>query len=413
LQAQSAILPILDVWMARILTICIFLPERWQVYAAVGCSIFFFLRSLMLWQAPEWSDLGKAFLLGSIYILYLTAPIFSPASAINEITVHIEHKISLILLPLTFAVIDTRHRSLIIEQLPLFAYGAILTATYGSLYFIYVASHEAYSAHNAHVFYRQVIEGSTGIHPTYLSMYLVLSVSILLTQNSTVTTRKWTNKACILLSILHLTCLFAKTPYLALLLIFAIYCWTYRQNLYRYKWSILAIFVAGISISLSIPIFRQRLQELSTLFDKENNNLVANSINMRKLIWNTDLKMMQHYWINGTGPGQTMQKLQYRYMFFATSQQNNVGTYDPHNQYMYEWLSFGIIGITLILAVFAYQFAHALKHKKTIYFYFLITLCLTCGTESLLQRQQGVIFYALFSSIFFFSNNYTSKKSIA
>jgi hypothetical protein len=104
--------------------------------------------------------------------------------------------------------------------------------------------------------------------------------------------------------------------------------------------------------------------------------------------------------------------LKEKYFFYSLSHNFNIGYFDPHSQYFWEWLCFGILGVGLLVAILLVHFAKAIRSKDHLYLYLMILLSITFATESFLSRQQGVVFYALFTSLFFFANSRPSKRQL-
>lgn len=118
-----------------------------------------------------------------------------------------------------------------------------------------------------------------------------------------------------------------------------------------------------------------------------------------------DTSLIKANWLTGVGPGGVIHMLHERYFFFSLANHFNVGYYDPHNEYFYVWLCFGIVGIVLFLVILAIQFARSIVRKDHLYTYLLIILAVTFCTETVLSRQMGVLFYSVFTSFFFFLNS--------
>ncbi len=178
-----------------------------------------------------------------------------------------------------------------------------------------------------------------------------------------------------------------------------------RHVLYKLKWPFAALVAIVTGAYFFIPFFRQRAAEMLGLFRADTNaNITQNSVNVRKLIFNTDASMLKHYWLTGTGPGRLLEALNQRYFFHSLYRGYWVGYFDPHNQFFYDWLSFGIAGILLLIIVLLVQYRNAILSRNHVYLYLLITLTVTFFTESLLARQQGLLFYSIFTSLFFFSS---------
>jgi hypothetical protein len=64
----------------------------------------------------------------------------------------------------------------------------------------------------------------------------------------------------------------------------------------------------------------------------------------------------------------------------------------------------------MLVLVLVVHFRKAIVSADKIYLYLLITIAITFFTESLLARQQGVLFYSIFTSLFFFAAMGRPKK---
>ncbi len=84
--------------------------------------------------------------------------------------------------------------------------------------------------------------------------------------------------------------------------------------------------------------------------------------------------------------------------------------YNPHNQYLTELLKSGIIGFIVFLCVILQQFKSALKNKNTIQLFFIISLALFFLTESVLERQMGIVVFMFFTTLFLFMKENKALK---
>ena len=122
----------------------------------------------------------------------------------------------------------------------------------------------------------------------------------------------------------------------------------------------------------------------------------------RQMIWKTETDLLKQHWLTGVGPGRILHTLNERYFFYSVYHNLPVGYFDPHDQYISDWLSFGIVGILLLMATLIVHFVKALKAKNNLYLYLLVIFAVTFFTETALSRQKGIIFFAVFTSLFFF-----------
>lgn len=400
----------LDIYIARLLMVSIFLPERVQIFTAIAISAWFLFRSLFLRLWPIPSHLLSALIPGSIYVAYVIAAFFTPPAFRADALVFCERKAALLALPLGTALIAPRFRTLLRQQLPWFAFATLAMILFANAAFMVALLQHALPSPLSHVQYRQFIEDLTHVHPTYFGMYLCFTIAILLT-TPIIPGGIWAKRLGIYIALVALLAIFPKSPIIALIVIAAHYAVAARISLRQVGKASLVV-VALIALAyVFIPFFRQRASEMTGLLHRNNaQNITANSVNMRKLIWQTDQQLVQHYWLTGTGPGRILQRLHERYFFHSIYRGYFVGYFDPHNQYFFEWICFGIAGLLLLAAILAIQFRQAIRHADTIYLYLLIIFAVTFFTESLLERQQGVVFYAIFTAIFFLSATAPASK---
>ncbi|HCW06623.1 MAG TPA: hypothetical protein DGG95_04570, partial [Cytophagales bacterium] len=86
--------------------------------------------------------------------------------------------------------------------------------------------------------------------------------------------------------------------------------------------------------------------------------------------------------------------------FYSRFNQSTVGlTHNSHNQYLQTWMESGIVGlIAFLFCLFGFLL---LKIKvPPSYLAFIIIFSLMCLTESIGERQKGVVFFTLFQSLF-------------
>lgn len=395
-----------DIVVARLLVVCVFLPQQIQVVATIGSCIYFVARTIAAKVLPTKNSYLAALSLGSLYLLYFIAAIISPAEHRATAFGFCERMASFLLLPLVFAIVAPNFRQLIAGQLRYFVYGCLILCALGNAHYLYQhfisgGGKEAVS----HVRYRMTFEPFTGIHPTYMSLYLGFAICITAIIWNPVTKRDRILKSVFLYTLLlFLLALFSKSPIIALGIIAIHFLYTQRSKLYDLKWIFVTFGAFIIAAYAFIPFFRQRLGEALQFSGIGAKGTSAdNSFYDRQMIFNTDMDILRRYWLGGVGPGALQQRLNERFFFHSIRWERAVGYFDPHNQYLSIWLSLGVVGIVVFIGIMVMQFVRAIRTGNRLYLYLLIILGVTFFTETLLQRQQGVIFYSLFTSLFFFS----------
>ncbi|MFH6997903.1 hypothetical protein ACHRVZ_08215 [Flavobacterium sp. FlaQc-57] len=78
--------------------------------------------------------------------------------------------------------------------------------------------------------------------------------------------------------------------------------------------------------------------------------------------------------------------------------------YNTHNQYLWFFVSYGLIGLTLFLGIFGVQFWNFIKNKKGYSFFFILIFSFQSLFENLLSRQLGIYLFLWFCYFFIIRN---------
>ena len=139
-------------------------------------------------------------------------------------------------------------------------------------------------------------------------------------------------------------------------------------------------------------------------FDFSNKPLLFESVNFRYLTWESSWIALKqdNNWITGVGTGDTQKILNEIYQTKLNEHERNhiAMGYNSHNQYFTTWLNFGLV----FFLIMVYQFFYSLQsyyHKNLrIGIYFILIVMGSCLTESMFERQQGIVFYTFFQLLF-------------
>jgi O-antigen ligase len=81
---------------------------------------------------------------------------------------------------------------------------------------------------------------------------------------------------------------------------------------------------------------------------------------------------------------------------------NSLESYDPHNQFLFTLIGSGILGLTALVALILCSLYFAFLQRDYLYAAFIFLFILICFTETALQLQKGIIFFAIFYSMLAF-----------
>ena len=164
------------------------------------------------------------------------------------------------------------------------------------------------------------------------------------------------------------------------------------------------VFVASIALILLNPILKKRfVSDLAMLRPPESVE-GWNALNIRLAIWDCSWDVFKRspiigYGLKGHEPVRAA-CYQEKYTFHGP-----YGTkLNSHNQF----IEFALVGGPLLLGLFVSQIAYsakiALANGAKMHLIFIFLFAITCCGESLLETQKGIVFFALFNSLFIYYN---------
>jgi len=126
-----------------------------------------------------------------------------------------------------------------------------------------------------------------------------------------------------------------------------------------------------------------------------------NGLNIRFAIWTCALEKWKERPLIGFGSGDVQQALRDQY----TANKFHKGldeNYNTHNQYLDFGLSFGLIGLIVLLSILILPGIHAFKTENYLYIAFVLLFATSMLTENMLNRNMGIVFYSLLNCLLAF-----------
>lgn len=125
-----------------------------------------------------------------------------------------------------------------------------------------------------------------------------------------------------------------------------------------------------------------------------------NGLTIRLAEWEGVFTALEgHWWLgHGTGAGQAALREAYEKIGFQVGLERD---YNAHNQYLETWLHNGLIGLILLLAVFALAFRTAWRQKNWLALWFVVFVMVCLLSESMLLRHRGVLLLAVYLPLIF------------
>ena len=248
------------------------------------------------------------------------------------------------------------------------------------------------------------------LHPTYFSMYLLFSICLIVfLYRDRLVEMKILSKiilsSLVGLFVITIMLLSSRIVIIAMILLLLVSIFRYFYRVKGYFQGILMSISALLIISVVIyqnPVTRYRLiQEPLMLENNLSENPDWNSVSLRILEWKASLNIIKDNSIIGVGIGDIRNALNSQYHRMADLREFDINL-NSHNQYLQTTATLGILGLSLLLGIIIYPALAAYKKKEYLYLTYIFIFSICFLTESMLEVQKGIVFFALFHSLLFF-----------
>jgi glycosyltransferase involved in cell wall biosynthesis/O-antigen ligase len=257
---------------------------------------------------------------------------------------------------------------------------------------------KAIQAPDSYFWIRTKMEQLSGLHPTYYAMMAAMALWMAILRWKTPTQPRrfqWAFAATIALLGLGLLLASSKIILLAtaLGLLFVVPQQPSPRVFVRTLGWIASI---GLVVLLVVKPIRERAWTLAQAVQNEQVN-ENNPDSMRKGIWSCSWWLIQMHPTWGVGLGDFQAELNQCYTdqgyLLARERQFNT-----HNQYLQVWLAAGFLPFVAFLAMVLVQMALAWTNRNWLHVAFAAMMALVFLTENILERQDGVFFFAFFTA---------------
>jgi O-antigen ligase len=259
------------------------------------------------------------------------------------------------------------------------------------------------------------------IQPNYLAIFTCFSIFILLRfwiENKSIYSRKKTFLLFLGVGYFFflLLLLSGRTPILTLALIIftATGYYFYKQKKLLKGIAIIALLsIAAVIAIFQVPIVKERLlqtfglaNETTWISHMGDGKGGLPSVRLQK--WSVAITIIQAEPLLGVGVGDVQDSLQEEYKRTGFDLAYNA-QYNAHNQFLQTWLGIGIAGLLVLLACFGMLAKQAIASRDPFFLAFLVLFFFCSITESTLERQFGIFFFAMFSALLL--SHITARKS--
>jgi len=369
-------------------------------------AIMLFVLSWLL--SGQWIQNAKTAIKKSLFIILITFFLLHLVGLLYSTNMHagwfdIEVKLTMILFPLVFFLSD-----FLTEQKRKYLLLTFVTGTALGMFMCVGAAFYEYYANNVNNFFYMKL--SIFHHPTYFAMYICFSLATILKYlfYDESEFSKFVKSIFIILIFLFAVFIYMLSSKAGIIIYFITLATMSVPALFKKNKRIFASFIllfAVFQIWFSLTQ-NMRFETVSkSLATAEENVTTAESNGVRVLIYEAAIYIIKSNYVVGVGTGDIKDELMLEYKV-----RNMKGAFEnklnAHSQFLETFIGQGIAGISLLLLIFLVPFISSVKSKNWLLMTFVILVALNFLTESMLNTQAGVVFFAFFYSFFTSKNLY-------
>ncbi|MBK8612184.1 MAG: O-antigen ligase family protein [Flavobacteriales bacterium] len=245
--------------------------------------------------------------------------------------------------------------------------------------------------------YRQQFSDATGIHPPFGAYFFLLG-ALFMVERALRTQEQRKLRITIALLLTTAGALIAsRTPLIAFAMASLLMLWSHPER--KRALRLAALLIGGLVLLIAlIPSARQRALEPFRTDLAIPTAGASNSVSERFVIGHCTLELLENNWLLGLGQAAVQPALDTCYEQFNDPRFLN-GSYSTHCQPLHWWLSFGMLGALLFVALFFVPLRKAWGTRDARLAGFLLFVLVCCLTENVLARQWGVVLFAFFLAL--------------
>ncbi|MFZ6013781.1 MAG: O-antigen ligase family protein [Bacteroidota bacterium] len=250
-----------------------------------------------------------------------------------------------------------------------------------------------------------------GIHPAYLSAYLLFCILFLFYYARRFNALSW---CFVFYFSFFIVALSSRITTLSLFIIFGFIIFqSLKQQNKTVAFSLAFLSILCLSLLFYNPVSRYRhMQEIATRsFNIETHHVYHTSIETRLSLWWLAIQSLREINpVSGAGTGDVLALMKQSGADHQIT--NTLNTYDTHNQFLYTLLAHGVVGLIFLCALLFIPFYMAWTHQDHLIVGFLFVFIMLCITESAFELQKGIAFFALFFPLLVFQGRSYHRSSV-
>ncbi len=309
----------------------------------------------------------------------------------------LEIKLSLLLFPLIILTTDIFSKSNLVPLLRSFVIGCSLST---AILFTHALFYYYKTGDVAFFYYK---EFSIFHHPSYMAMFMNFALATLIififNLGDRIRVIYFVLLSMFIIAIYQLSSKAGIIVLVILLMMTFIYLLAPRVKWYNTIIAmVLAVSFSGIVVYNS-SFLKSRFSEMT---ESIQDNSGSSTSAVRLKMWGISLEIVKAHPVFGVGSGDVQDQLQAHYKRDQVQRAIDENL-NPHNQFLQTSIANGVVGGLSILAILLFQIYYAWKQRILILGAFACVNGFNFLFESMLERQSGVVFFALVNCLLFFT----------
>lgn len=329
------------------------------------------------------------------FILFYIVTLFGMFYTIDvpEGMFDLEVKMSILFVPVLFLTSNVVNRFSVYGLLKTFIWGVTLSLI---IQFI-IAGLNFNDTGNPDVFFYTLL--SLFHHPTYFSMYVNFAIASLLVlifhSRNRPQFRHFALLGFLMIGVYQLSSRTGMLTLVLLLLYAFVYIFFPELKWKKMLYSLFATVLLLMAIIYPITKYTNSFRKVDVVTAKSSSGV-------RVAMWKSSIPLIQENLFFGVGTGDVNWELRKRFSQdrIVRAVRDNL---NAHNQFIQTQVGLGLVGTFALLISLFIPLWFSVKKGKLFYPLFLLILLINFLTESVLNTQAGVVYYAVMNSIVFFT----------
>lgn len=388
-----------------------FFRKLWHVYVIIILGAIFFVPTLSsiftvvfalttiwyVYKNPEAQSRFKKrakslFLLTSIYWIAIIGLLWTESVNLDYGLSKLETQVSLLIFPLIFACIRVTKDDI----LKIIYYLSIVFI----LIFISFSIYTFFNTEGDFNVNSWLLSLREKAHRTYVALYVLTFGFIIFIDRVNNTARRLSFLGYFfLLTSIIITQLFeSRIAFLCIPVLTFITFIYIKDRMYRLIFGLSVIVLLTI-VSIAIIPNSERVNNFVKKYEHSLSNKEYYKVEDRFIVWISSFDIIRDNYLIGVGTGDSPSET------LKACKENTVNLRytDVHNQYLDFLIKYGLIGLALLFSLIIYPIVLSIRKKNPYYIIFLVSLLIFFIVESVINRQIGVMYYAVLNSMFYFN----------